>query len=62
MTEKKHEFQCTECGGDATIAYCAETIKRGKHKGEERESWGGLVKPGERLCIICGRKRGIKFF
>ena len=24
--------------------------------------WDGLVLPGERICLVCGRKRGIKFF
>jgi hypothetical protein len=56
------KYICTECGGDATIAYAPETIKRGRDKGKEKPSWNGLVLPGERICILCGRKRGIKFF
>lgn len=56
------KYVCTECGGDATIAYCATTIKSGKNKGKEKASWGGLVQAGERLCLSCGKKRGINFF
>lgn len=49
-----YEFPCTECGGDAIIGYCC-----GKSK---NDNWGGLVKNGERLCLSCGKKRGIDFF
>jgi hypothetical protein len=59
----EEKYPCTECGGDAFIAYSASTIKSGKRKGEEEDSWGGLVKAGERLCTSCFRKRGgIPFF
>lgn len=38
-------------------------IKSGKRKGQEEDSWGGLVKAGERLCTSCFRKRGgVPFF
>lgn len=58
-----HEWPCTECGGDATVAYCPATIKRGKRKGQEEPSWDGLVQPGERLCTSCFRNRGgVPFF
>lgn len=56
------KYPCTECGGDAFIGYCARTITRGKNKGKQVSSWDGKVKPGEILCLSCGRKRGIKFF
>lgn len=56
------EFKCTECKGDAYIAYAPETIKSGKDKGKEVPAWNGLVLPGERICLTCGRKRGIKFY
>jgi hypothetical protein len=57
----KAEYKCTECGGDATVAYVPGTIKRGKDKGKEIASWGGKIKPNERICLRCGRKRGLKF-
>lgn len=60
--QDKPDYKCTQCGGDATFAYSDETIKRGKDKGKKRDGWGGLVKAGERLCIPCGRKRGINFW
>lgn len=53
---------CTKCGGDATIAYIPTTIKRGKNKGKQIPSWDGLIHPGERICLQCGKKRGIRFF
>ena len=56
------KFRCTECEGDAFIAYAPEKIKRGKDKGKEIASWGGKVLPGERLCLSCGKKRGVNFF
>jgi hypothetical protein len=40
----KAEYKCTECGGDATVAYVPGTIKRGKDKGKEIASWGGKIK------------------
>jgi len=67
MKEKKDLFKsdqkyfCTECGGDATLAYSPNTIKRGKDKGKETAGWNGLILPGERICMSCGRKRGLKF-
>ena len=45
-------YPCTQCGGDATIAYLA-----GKKKGKD---WGGKVKKGERLCTRCFQQRGGK--
>jgi hypothetical protein len=42
------QYPCTECGGDASIAYSAN--------GES--NWGGRVKEGERLCTRCFKKRG----
>lgn len=50
MTEKK--YICTQCGGDATIGYSAS----------KKATWFGKVKPGERICLVCGYKRGITFF
>ena len=49
-TETTREWPCTECGGDAMLAYTA-----GKRPGSD---WGGKVKRGERLCTSCFRKRG----
>lgn len=57
----KTEYKCTECGGDAMIAFAPSTIKRGKNKGKQIDRWDGKVKPGERICLPCGRKRGLKF-
>ena len=48
--EPPKQYLCTECGGDAYIAYSAD--KNG--------DWGGLVKVGERVCTRCFRKRGGK--
>lgn len=56
------KFPCTECGGDAYIGYSSETITRGKNKGKQKSTWDGKVQPGERICLSCGRKRGITFF
>lgn len=56
----KEDYRCTECNGDAAMAFVPETIKRGKKKGEQRASWDGKVLPGERICFSCGRKRGLK--
>lgn len=41
------QFLCTNCGGDAFLAY---TSKPGA-------DWGGKVKPDERLCDKCFRSR-----
>jgi hypothetical protein len=41
-------YPCTECGGDASFTY-SEHIKKNKDK----------LKPGERLCMACGEKRGL---
>jgi hypothetical protein len=60
--EKAKVYKCTDCGGDATVAYTPTTVKSSKNKGKQKPSWGGLVLAGERVCILCGRKRGIKFF
>lgn len=62
MIDTNKKYFCTNCNGDALIAYVPETIKRGKLKGQQRAGWNGLVLPNERLCLTCGRKRGIKFF
>ncbi len=56
----ENKYVCTNCGGDATLAYVAETIKRGKDKGKQRAAWDGLVQPNERLCTSCFSKRGGK--
>lgn len=40
-------YLCTECGGDAYMAYSART----------KDDWGGKIKKNERLCLTCGRKR-----
>lgn len=54
------KYPCTECGGDATMAFSPTTIKRGKDKGKETPGWDGKVLPGERICMRCGGKRGLK--
>lgn len=51
-TTTPQQWPCTACGGDATIAYTARGTA----------DWGGLVRRGERLCLACGRRRGIGFF
>ena len=52
MKEKK--YICTECKGEAYIAYSARNKK----------DWNGLIKKEERLCLVCGKKRlkGLAFF
>lgn len=40
----KADYRCTECGGDAFVAYGA--------------GFGGKVKSGERICTRCFVKRG----
>ncbi len=60
--KKPEKYICTECGGDATVAYSPSTIKSGKNKGKEKPGWDDKVLPGERICLPCGRKRGITFF
>lgn len=45
----RYEFPCTECGGDAFVAYAA---------GKKNDAWNGKVKRGERLCTACFVKRG----
>lgn len=61
---KEGKYPCTECKGDAFIAYAHGTYKSGKKKGQPKKGsdWGGLVKPDERLCTSCFRKRGGKPF
>ena len=54
--------KCTECGGDAFAAYVPDRIQKGKNKGKQIPGWGGLVQPGEHICLPCGKKRGINFF
>lgn len=51
---KKPEYPCTDCGGDAYIGYAA-----GKEKNSD---WNGLLKKVERLCTGCFKKRGGKKF
>jgi hypothetical protein len=46
--DRTYEHQCTECGGDAFIGMSDWTGPDGVIIGED-----------ERLCIRCGRKRGI---
>lgn len=46
------KYKCTECSGNAFIAYGSD----------KKDSWGGLVKAGERLCTKCFKKRGGKAF
>lgn len=41
-------YPCTDCKGDAFAGY--------------GPGWGGLIKKGERVCLPCGRKRGVRFF
>jgi len=48
-------YVCTACGGDATIAWHNSTKKNKKF-------FGIVLKPSERLCLSCGKKRGIIFF
>ncbi len=48
------KYVCTRCGGDAFVAYACD--KSGE------KSWGGKIKPGERVCLPCGKKDGIGFF
>lgn len=62
MQKQEKQYKCTNCGGDAMMAYVPETVKRGKNKGKQKPSWYGLVQPGERLCLSCGKRRGINFF
>jgi|JI9StandDraft_1071089.scaffolds.fasta_scaffold2507740_1 hypothetical protein len=55
------EYKCTDCKGDAYIAFVPTTITRGKRKGQQEASWDGLILPNERICLSCARKRGLKF-
>jgi len=48
-----HKHPCTECKGDAFVAF--GFWKDGKEKKP-------LVKRGERLCLACASKRGVKFW
>lgn len=50
--ERPREYPCTQCGGDAFLAYTA-----GEEPGAD---WGGRVKRGERICLRCFRSRGGK--
>lgn len=60
--DEEKVYKCTQCGGNAFVGYGPQTIKTGKNKGQELPGWGGLVQPGERICLVCGKKRGISFF
>lgn len=44
----KIQFPCTDCRADAFVGYTAN-----KQNGD----WGGKLKPVERLCTKCFRKR-----
>lgn len=47
---KKHAFPCTNCKGDATIGFSSW---------RSSEKRGYLIKPSERLCRGCAKKRGM---
>jgi hypothetical protein len=51
---KSKLFLCTQCGGDATIAWENKTKK-------DIDCFGGKIKPKERLCLACGKKMGVNF-
>ena len=48
------KYPCTQCGGDAYIAWAND-------KKKNIDCFGAILKPGERLCLTCGRKRGVNF-
>jgi hypothetical protein len=48
---KSKQFQCTECGGDATIG-----MSNFRHVASGRQ----IIGKDERLCFQCGKKRGIE--
>lgn len=52
MKEDK-KYICTDCGGDATVAFT-------KFRDIKNKKW--IIKIGERLCLLCARKRGVIFF
>lgn len=57
MTKSKvpdKKWICTQCGGDAYIAWGNDTKK-------DQNYFGAIIKPGERLCLVCGKKRGVNF-
>jgi hypothetical protein len=49
------QFRCTSCGGDATVAWAND-------KKKDINVFGAILKPGERLCLACGKRRGVGFF
>lgn len=51
----KKEYKCTQCGGDAYVAWHNDSKK-------DKDFFGAILHPGERLCLSCGKKRGVKFF
>jgi hypothetical protein len=51
-TQKPKQYLCTECAKDAFLGYTA---------GKDAD-WGGRVRPGERLCTSCFKKRGGESF
>lgn len=60
ITEKSNlkdivKYICTDCGGDATIAWSNTTKK-------DKNYFGAIFKTGERVCLPCGKKRGVNFF
>lgn len=50
--KKTPDYPCTDCDRDAYVGIAAS----------EGSDWGGRVKIGERLCMLCARKRGVAFF
>ncbi len=56
-TKKTHPkvYICTDCGGDAFVSWANSTKK-------DTLCFGVILKPGERICLPCGKKRGVGFF
>ena len=48
--KKKYAYPCTTCKGDANIGFSAW---------RSSEKRGYLIKPSERLCRGCAKKRGM---
>lgn len=46
---------CTDCGGDATLGWVNPNKKKNMN------CFGAIIKPGERICMTCGKKSGVKF-
>ena len=49
------QYICTECGGDATVAWANDSDK-------DIDCFGAVIHPKERLCLACAKKRGNRFF